>query len=137
MVDVNKTHARITARRIVLLASALLAVMLLGSCSNPVTPGIVGTGHYFHIIATSAYSGELTTDSGNTPVSGSADQNITFTPVAGQQYTLTLHKSSADGTTLTAEIIANETIDGTATSVVVQSSSTADTVAPARVVITG
>lgn len=120
-----------------LLAAALLVLMLLGSCSNPVTTAVVGTGHYFHIIATSAYSGELTTDSANTPVSGTANQDITFTPTSGQQYTLTLYKSSADGTSLTAEIIATVTIDGTATSVVVQSSSTTDPNVPARVVISG
>lgn len=137
MIDVDKSDARKAAGRVLLLAFALLALTLLGSCSNPVTTAVVGTGHYFHIIATSAYSGELTTESANTPVSGSANQDITFTPVAGQQYTLTLYKSTADGTTLTAEIIADETIDGTATSVVVQSSSTTDTVSPARVVITG
>jgi len=130
---VNLGHAW---RKAVVLFVGTVAFAVVVSCSNPVTPGIFYTDHIFRIVATSAYSGELVTDASTTPVSGSSSQDISFTAVAGQKYTLTVTKSANDGTSLEVQLIAEQTVDGNATSVVVQSQTTTDPNVPARVVLT-
>lgn len=134
--DMDSGTARTTKTRAVLAALVLLTLVLfLASCSNPVTPGIFYSNHIFRVVATSAYSGVLASDSSNTLVNGTGNQDITETVTSGQQYSLTLYKSANDGTALTVELIANEIVDGSAISVVIQSSTTTDPSTPARVVL--
>jgi len=114
--------------------SALIAVLLLlAGCTGTGITGSTYQNHAFTIIATTGYSGALVEDSGTTPVSGSSNQVITFTASAGHQYTVTLWKTTADGQPLTLELVADETVSGVPTTVVVESQTTTDPTVPVRV----
>lgn len=114
----------------------LLAAVASCSLSFSLTPGSVASGDVFRILASSGYSGTLTDNSTTTAVSGSGNQDIKFSPKSGNTYTLVLTKNANDGTKLTAEIVANQTINGAATSVIVDSDSTTTQNTPVRVTLT-
>ncbi len=108
-------------------AVTLLTVsLLLAACTGTGITGSTYQDHVFKIIATTAYSGNFVEDSGTTPISGSADQSFTITATSGQQYTLTVWKTAADGQPLSVELVAYETVSGVPTSVVVESQTTTD-----------
>lgn len=111
----------------------LAAFSLLAGCTGTGITGSTYQGHVFKIIATTGYAGNFVEDSGTTLISGSADQSIPITASSGQQYTLSVWKIAADGQPLTVELIANETVSGVATSVVVESQTTTSANVPVRV----
>lgn len=118
----------------VLLAVAAFAGLLAG-CSGTGVTGATYQNHRFEIFATTSYDWQLVEDSGTTTGTSSSDQSFTISAVSGQQYTLTAWKSAADGTSLEVELVAFETVNGVATSVVVDSQTTTSPEVAARVTL--
>lgn len=134
MIERQKGRKRNAPVLRVLGCTAVLA--LLAGCSQlAITPAITYQGNVFQITATTGYAGTLVTDSSTTAVSGSSSQDIPVTASSGQQYTLTLWKTASDGTPLQLQLLVDETINGTRTTVVSESQTTTDVKVPVRVVL--
>lgn len=134
MIKRSKGPGRHTPSLLFLGCGALLA--LLAGCSPlTLTPAITYQGNTFQITATTGYSGTLVTDTSTTVVNGTSNQAIAVTASAGQQYTLTLWKTAADGQPLELQLIVQETINGTPTTVVAEAQTTTDPNVPVRVVL--
>ena len=117
------------------LPAAFAAALLFSGCTGTGVTGTTYQNHLFKILATTAYTWQLVEDAATTTGTSSTDQSFTIAAVSGQQYTLTAWKSAADGAPLEVELIAYETVNGTPTSVVVDSQTTTSLNAVARVTL--
>jgi hypothetical protein len=128
---------RKTVSRFVVACFLLAGVLGLAvSCSVPGgTP--VYSKHIFRIIATSGYSGYLTSDTNVTSVSGSTNRNITVVVSARSTYTLDIGKTSNDGKKLEVELISESTLNGKVIDTVVEKDSVTDMSRSIRLTVTG
>jgi len=128
-------RSRIGASVLGAIGCGVFLVLMAGCSQLAITPAITYQGNVFQITATTGYAGDLVTDLSTTAISGSSSQDITVSASAGQQYTLTLWKTASDGAPLKLQLLVEETINGTPTTVVADSQTTTNPNVPVRVVL--